>query len=523
MSSHYKAFIVVFVVSALALIFFRRPFSHSLGAKRFNNWRNLWLAIVVSAFFITNYWAFLFVSGLIVFVLSRSEPLKPAIYLLVMASIPTIGAHLGGFGGINRLIEVSPQLVFMAILLIPALFVARHMKKIARSGSRADLFFLLWLILQVFLAIRAPTFTHMLRTGLEQFLAAAPLYYIFSRYPKSFEDIRILTGALILPILVLSVVAIPEFLRSWHVYNSVSTNWFGMIPFSYTARAGFLRASTSVINPIVWGFLAMTAFGVGLAFFNDRISRFYRYAGLGLLLFGLIASMSRGPWMGAAVILVMFVLAGRKMAARTAQLGAAGMFAFLIALATPFGQTLINLLPFIGSSSTDTVSYRQQLLEAGWAVMMQSPFFGTGDYLSHPLLQPLRQGQGIIDVVNTYLQIGLESGFVGLTLFLLIFLCAVQSLRKATKSARRYDAKLALYCQAYLATMIGIMITIFTVSSVGQIPIVYWSFLGLAVAIARIEEAQRVATDQLAQAPSTVNSANNTENHDKQKDPPAWA
>lgn len=490
MSSHYKAFIVVFVVSTLALFFFRKPFSQALGARQFNNWRNLWLAIVVSAFLITNYWIFLFISGLIVLVLSRSEPLKPAIYLLVMASVPAQGAHLEGFAGINRLIEVTPQLVFTSVLLIPALFAAKHMKKIARAGTRADLFFLLWLILQIVLSTRAPTFTHMLRTGLEHFLAAAPMYYVFSRYPKSIEDIRILSAALILPMLVLSAVTIPEFLRSWHLYNSVSTNWFGQINFGYVLRGGVLRATASVFNPIVWGFLVMTAIGVSLAFFNDRFSRFYRHAGFALLLFGLIASMSRGPWMGAIVTLIAFVLIGRNMAARTAQLAAGGTIAFLVGLATPFGQTLINLLPFIGSNSGDTVTYRQYLLEAAWEVMLQSPFFGTGDFLAHPRLQALRQGQGIIDIVNSYLQVGLESGFVGLTLFVCIFLCVLQSLRKAMKSARRYDLKLALYCQAFLATTIGIMVTIFTVSSVGQIPIVYWSFLGIALAVARIEEVQ---------------------------------
>ena len=501
MTSHYKAFIVVFVISVLVLIFFRRPFAESLGVRRFNNWRNLWLAILICAFFITSYWTFVFISALIVIVLSRSEPLKPSIYLLLMASLPTIAEHVAGFAGINRLIEVSPQLVFASIVLIPALFNARHMRKIARAGSRMDLFFLLWLVLQLALATRASTFTHMLRTGLVEFLAAAPLYYVFSRYPKSFEDIRILSGAFILPMLILSVIAIPEFLKNWHLYTTVSINWFGSIHFTYTMRDGLLRAAVSVINPIVWGFLAMTAIGVGLAFFNDGFSKFYRNTGIALLMFGLIASLSRGPWMGAIAIIVIFVLSGRKMAARSVQLAAGGMVAFLAAMATPFGQKLLNMLPFLGDSASETVSYRQRLLNVGWEVMLQSPFFGDGAYLSHPLLQPLRQGQGIIDIVNTYLQVGLKSGFVGMGLFVCMFLCVLQALRKAMNEARRYDARLALYCQAYLATTVGIMIAIFTVSSVGQIPLVYWSFMGIGIAIARVEESTRLAAAQ-STAPS---------------------
>ena len=506
MSTHYKAFIVVFVVTFLALLFFRRPFAVAIGAKRFDNWRNLWLAIVVSAFFMTNYWLFMFVAALTIIVLSRAEPMKPAIYLLLVASIPTFGVHISGFASINRLIQVSPQMMFAAIILIPALFARRHMKKIAGVGQFADVLFFTWLILQLILATRAPTFTHMIRTALEAYLATAPMYYVFSRYPKSLEDIRILSGAFLLPMLILSAISIPELLRGWHVYNSVTTNWIGSISFAYTGRGGMLRASTSVFNPIVWGFLASVAIGVGLAFFNDRFPKNYKYAAFGLLTFGLIASLSRGPWVGAAVTVVMFTLLDRKFAARSAQLMFGGLVAFLVALATPFGKTIINMLPFVGNASTDTISYRQQLLDAGWEVMMMTPFFGTNDYLSHPNLQHLRQGQGIIDIVNSYLQVGLQSGLVGLSIFVGLFLCVLTALRKAMKSARKYDDTLSLYCQAYLATTVGIMVTIFTVSSVNQIPLVYWTFMGLGIALARVEAAQRVKSKAAAQSPVAENT-----------------
>ena len=40
-------------------------------------------------------------------------------------------------------------------------------------------------------------------------------------------------------------------------------------------------------------------------------------------------------------------------------------------------------------------------------------------------METMRQGEGIIDIVNSYLQVALETGLVGLGFFLLIFISIV--------------------------------------------------------------------------------------------------
>jgi len=495
MSAHLKAFIVVFVVSAVALFFFGKPFAKLVGRKRVNNWTITWLALTTCAFLLTNYWIFLLVSAVVIFALSRSEPVKPAIYLLLLCFVPTLGETIPGFAGIQKFIEVSPQFMTATVLLLPAFFAAKHMKKINKTGGATDLFFLLFLLLQLALTIRSPSFTHMLRTGIQEFLAIAPLYYVFSRYPKSFEDIRVLSAAFVFPVIILAAISIPEFLRNWHFYNSVSNNWFGAMPFGYTMREGYLRASVSVFNPIVWGYVAMCGIGVGLAVLNDKISSFYRLAGFGLLLSGLIVSLSRGPWVGAIAIIGVYILLSRKMFTRAIQASAIATIAGALSLLTPFGKNIIGLLPIIGDRGNDQFSYRRQLLDQAWDVILANPFFGTGNISGNTALESLRQGQGIIDIVNTYLQVGLKSGLIGLSLFLLFFASMLMTLRKAMKSAMTYDPLLANYCRAYLATVIGILLTIFTVSSVGQIPHIYWVFAGLGIALARIEKMRRPTAD----------------------------
>jgi O-antigen ligase len=485
MSPHFKAFIAVFVISAMALLFFRAGFAPLLGRKRATHWAIVWLAVTSCVFLITNYWLFLIASGVLVIFLVQGEPNRPAIYLLLLCVAPTLGEAIPGFAGINKFIEVNPQFVVMAVVLAPVMISAKAMKRLNKTGSNADLLFLLYLLLQLSLSVRAESFTHMLRTALQDFLMIAPLFYVFSRYPKSFDDIRIMTAALVFPVLILAATSIPEFIRNWHFYNSVSTNWFGPMPFGYSMREGYLRATASVYNPIVWGYVSMCALGLGLAVLNDKIGKLYRYAGFAVLVAGILVSLSRGPWVGTVAVLGFYILLSPSFMIRAMQAGLVGAVALIGSLATPFGKDIIGLLPFVGGAD-DTISYRQQLLKNTWGVMLENPLFGSGDFLQSSALQSLRQGQGIIDIVNTYLQVGLKSGLVGLALFTGFFACVMSSLLKAHKAAKDANPLLANYCRAYAATLFGILLTIFTTSSEGQIPYLYWSIAALGLALSRI-------------------------------------
>ncbi len=505
MSSHYKALVVVFAISLLVLFFFRKPYAEIIGSKRYRNWAFLWLSITASAFIINGFWLFTGVSAVLVYAFSRAEPVKPAIYALLIAATPAFDVPMRGFAGINMFIDVSPQLVVAAVILIPALFNARKIKKIARAANGADLFFLLFLLLELALAARAESFTHMLRTGVQAALLMAPLYYVFSRYPKTLDDVRIISTAFVLSVMIMAVISILEIILSWHLYDGVIRNWFGQVPFGYKLRGGFLRASVSAFNPIVWGFVAMSAIGLAIAVLNDGFSKYYRNIGFVVLAAGLLTCLSRGPWVGAIIVFIVFVLSSRQAFTRALQLSLGLLIATGIASMTSFGRSVLEFLPYFGTSGGDTISYRQRLLDASLQVIMENPFFGTLNYLAHPKLQAMRQGEGIIDLVNVYIQIALSSGLVGVSLFIGVFLSVLLPLRKAMISARKYNPKLALYCQVYLATIVGIMATIFTTSQIGQIPIIYWAFLGIGVALARIEEVQR--TTPRVNAPSSEEPA----------------
>ena len=148
----------------------------------------------------------------------------------------------------------------------------------------------------------------------------------------------------------------------------------------------------------------------------------------------------------------------------------------------PGGDRVINLLPFIGNVETGNIDYREKLLENSITVIGRNPLFGSVDYLSTREMQEMLQGEGIIDLVNTYIQIGLRHGLVGLGLFLGVFFGILFGIYRCRKNIPDKTSELYLLGRSLFATLSAVLVIIFTVSSIGAIPLVYWSLAGIGVA-----------------------------------------
>jgi O-antigen ligase len=165
-----------------------------------------------------------------------------------------------------------------------------------------------------------------------------------------------------------------------------------------------------------------------------------------------------------------------------------GLYALIVSaflLATPAGQGIVDYLPFVGTVEESTVTYRQRLLEISIQVIMQNPYFGAFDYLYAPEMQQLKEG-GMIDIVNSYAGVALSSGLVGLSLFSGFFIAVAIGIFKAMRGLPDRNDERYLLGQALLSTQLGILVIIFTVSSITVIPVIYWSVAGLGVAYARM-------------------------------------
>jgi O-antigen ligase len=125
-----------------------------------------------------------------------------------------------------------------------------------------------------------------------------------------------------------------------------------------------------------------------------------------------------------------FIGTGRKPVKCLMLLAAAGGLALPLLAVVPGGQKVLDLLPFIGMVEVENITYRQRLIDNAVIVIQRTPWLGSFDYRSTPQMQSMTQGQGIIDIVNTYIGVALSFGLNGLTLFVVFFVRVLQGIRK---------------------------------------------------------------------------------------------
>lgn len=491
-----KALFVVFVMCAGAFVFARIAYREHLDPKIIDRWRNVFLMATIAAFIIPNYWAFLFVFGVLAAAAAVRDPVRPAIYLLLLFAVPAAGERVPGFAGINNFLALAPFNILALAVLFPILFAGSQTRKQRGVGALADFCFLAFSVLSLALAFRDTTMTDGIRRFAAYVLTAFGPYIVFSRYYWSKDNLKIATLACAIPLIALSGVGLAETVLSWHMYANAVDNWNISFFTRYLERSGYLRAYASVFGPITFGLFLTIGFSLALAVMASSKRRLFPMIGVMAVAVGLIVTFSRGPWIGAAFAAFIFAATVDKPLTGLMRFAGAGFLAAIVLLMTPMGPKLIGMLPFIGEVESNTISYRQRLFDVGWPYVMKFPYFGSDDYLLAPELQGLVQGQGIIDIVNAYLQVALDRGLVGLALFLGVSGFAALNGLNAIKRARAVDPEYAVYVQGWVAALFGAMLTLATTTNVvAQIAEVHWLLCGVCVGAAR---SVRLAAEQKA-------------------------
>jgi O-antigen ligase len=493
---HLKALVVILVLAGVVFAI-ARPAACALACapEDYARRRNLWFAITLAAFLAHNFWIFIAFAAALLLFAAPKEHNKVALAFLLLFAAPAIPAPIPGLGLVNYLFNIDYLRLLILTLFLPAFFSLRGKPGVEPFGRLlADKLLAAYLILLAVLVFKDNRITDALRGGLfYPFIDIFLPYYVASRSLRTLAGFRDALMAFVLAALVLAAIGAFEYAKRWLLYaplsDALGVYWSETT--LYLARGESLRALGSTGQPIPLGYAMAVALGFALYLRQVIPDRMAWGCGVLLLGLGLLAPLSRGPWVGAAALVLVFVATGPRPALRT------GKIALLVALLVPalvtssVGQAIIDHLPIVGTVDEGNVVYRQLLLEISMQVLMQNPFFGAWDYLRSPLMEQLRTGQGIIDVVNTYLGIALSTGLVGLSLFAGFFIAAVLGAAKAMLDiADKHDERYVLG-QALLATLIGILVIIFTVSSITIIPAIYWMVAGLAVAYARMVAAAK--------------------------------
>ena len=494
MPDHFKGLIVILVLATAVFVFARRPALTIMEAVDFTRRRNLWFALTLVAFLSSNYWLYTFVAILLLLKANRRETNPPALFYFILFALPMDNAQIPGMGLFSALFELNHTRILEIVILLPVFF-SLHRQSNALSFGKAlsDKLLASYLLLTVVLYLRDSTLTGGLRQAFYLFLDVFLPYAVFSRSLKNLQAFRDVLMSFVLAVMVLSLIAIFEFFKHWLLYQPlISALQLEGGDTAAISRDGMLRVIASTGYPIVLGYIMVVGMGFYL-FLRGKIKQtLMRRLGTILLTGGLIVPLSRGPWLGAAVLMFVFIATGRYAARRLMILALAAMLSFPLISLLPGSERVINLLPFIGSTGKENVDYREKLITNSMIVIQRNPWFGSTDFLESPEMEAMRQGQGIIDVVNSYIAIALQTGFTGLGLFVAFFALTLIGIFRAMRSISSKDSEDYLLGRVLLATLLAIMVIIVTASSTLFIPIVYWSVAGMGVAYAQMVRKQSV-------------------------------
>jgi hypothetical protein len=418
------------------------------------------------------------------------EPNRIALFFFLLFAVPPIQSDISGFGVVNYFFSIDWLRLLSLVILLPAWLSLRSQPDTAPFGRLTpDKLLGIFLVLQFCLMLAVSTVTNTLRIGaFYAFLDIFLPYYVASRGLRTIQDFRDALAAFVVAALLLSAIAIFEFGWHWllysHVDDALGIYWsYG----GYLPRGNTLRSIASTGHSIALGYVITIAIGFMLYLRKSSPSPFLWRCGMVLLTGGLLAALSRGPWVGAAGMFLVFIATGPNAGRSLIQLAMLAVIGVPLLLLSPLGPQIIDHLPFVGRIDAQSITYRQRLFEISIQVIKEHPIFGAYDFFYSPAMQELKQGsEGFIDLVNTYAGVGLSSGLVGLSLFVGFF---TTILVQAFKGMRRLSDRASeeyLLGRALLAVLVAVMMIIFTVSSITVIGIVYWSVAGLGVAFARM-------------------------------------
>ncbi|WP_422418617.1 O-antigen ligase family protein [Pseudomonas sp. GZD-222] len=503
MPEHFRALIVILFLASIVFILARRPATDLIPYRDFKRRRNLWFAVTLLAFFSHSFWLYAAAMTIMLTLAGRREHNPMALFFLLLFAIPPASVQIPGFGVINYLFELNHlRLLTLSVLLPAALYLSKQSDTLAFGRTWSDKLLAAGLVLMNLLYLRETTLTDTLRQTLYLYVDVFLPYYVASRTLKDLSDFKDALLAFVLAAFVLAIIGVAEFSRHWLLYNALTdamgVQW-GMS--NYLSRGNSLRASATTGQAIALGYVISVAIGFFLFVQGYVRSRWQRYLGALLLFAGLIAPLSRGPWIGAVIIVAAFIATGRGAVKRLTLLALAGVLAIPLLTLAPGGEKVLDLLPFVGNLEKENITYRQRLLDNSWIVIQRNPLFGSFDYRNTPEMLSMIQGQGIIDIVNTYVSLALRTGLIGLALFVAFFASVLLGIRKAMRTFPDRDDEQRQLGRALLATLAGILVIIFTVSSITVIPVVYWSVAGVGAAyVQMIRRLRYTQTENLLRA-----------------------
>jgi len=522
-----KELIVILVIAGVIFRLARPIALRFSDAADFTRRRNVWFAATIIAFLSPSFWIFVLCAIPLYSWVGRKDSNPIAAYLFLMHVVPPVAVDIPTIG-IGQLFGLDNYRLLSFCVLIPTALRARRTLRSegGSAGRMPDLFLLAFSAVQIALfippdlpnhIILADSPTNVVRRAFLFSLDILVLYYAVSRSCNDKRKIVDSIAAFCLAGGALAVIATFEHFKGWLLYTELAARWNptdGNYRLAWLLRGdSWLRSQGSAGHALTLGFLLAVAFGFWL-FLQSRVTTLRTKLAVAFVFWiGMLATYSRGPWLGA--VLIYLAYAALKPRAVSRVFKAVFLITIVLSLVslTPIGEKLLNSLHVTAGQPDADFNYRQRLVDRSLELIETHPFFG--DQLALQKMEDLRQGQGIIDIVNTYVGIALFSGCVGLALFLGFILSAITGVFRAAKAAIPIDLEQGLLGFNILACIIGTLFMIANTSLIMGVEKIFYVLIALAVGYSR--QAKPVAALVVAGNPVRRNEGSLLKRHPAHK------
>ncbi|MBW8743721.1 MAG: O-antigen ligase family protein [Sphingomonas sp.] len=377
----------------------------------------LFLSMYLIGTFGHTYWVAYAALLLALPIAAKNRADAAALYCILVVSMPLLSQQL--IFGSFYLIAGSKYL-FCALGLGIAYLMNRGRDTVLHRARFA--FPALLLVVLELSQARDPSVTATIRQCLPPLLTILLPYFVLSRSLNNAEDVRRFLLAFALSGFAMAAVATVEARLHWLIYKNLEglLNIHTSINGYSKMRAGMLRAPASFPESTTLATFLVLAFMAVVALRDSFASRIKWYVALFVLLLGLVSANSRGAFISLGVGLVAWDLYCRRygsLAVKLVGAGGAYLFALLAAQFSPYMAALVGH----DAGTADTSDYRMQLLRRGMEEIHKHPYLGQNLKTALDNLQDLKQGEGIVDLVNGYIGYGLTLGYAGIIGLFLVF------------------------------------------------------------------------------------------------------
>jgi len=513
MSLRFTALIYVLLIATPVFLYLKPIVLRFTSEADYLRRRNVWFVLTATGFLSPSFWLFALVAAPLLFWGGRKDSNPVAFYLMLMQVIPDTPVQIPTVG-INELFALNLYRLLSFFVLIPAAVRLRRATEhpAVREFTTTDWLVLGFGALQLFLYVPPDlpnhqilhnSATNIIRQALLFYVDVYVLYYVVSRYCSTRQAVVDAMASFFVACAVLAPLAVFESVRHWLLYLNISVAWDVPVWGSnYLLRAHALRAQVTAGHSIALGYLLAVALGFWLHLSARVPRRVPRIAITTLLVSGLVVTYARGPWLAAVVIYVLFTALRPHAFTKAFQATIGALLVTWGISFTAVGERIFNSLPFIGAAAeSESAVYRQRLAARAWQLFQEHPLFG--DQLAVQKMEDLRQGEGIIDLVNTYAQVALFYGIVGLALFITPVLVVFFGAVRQAKRLQSQDPDFSSLGNTLAACEFGTLVFIATASLNAANTNLFYILLGLTVAFVRMARAipttVRAAEEQMLQ------------------------